>query len=156
MKKSILLTLALGAAVVFAACDTNKTKKEAAEEAAQVEASAAEEMSELRSEVSNVAEWVGTYEATLPQADGAGFVSTLTLNADNTFVFTQVANGGEGATETQEGTYVKEEGNDVIALTSSTNIVTKFKYEGSSVLMLNADGNEPENADQYRLLKKVN
>ncbi len=150
MKKTILLSVALVAGIAFAACDSKKSDSD------QTEAEAAQGMSELRSDVANVAEWVGTYEGTIAQADGAGFSSTLELKGDSTFVFTQAANQGEGALETSEGAFTVEPESKVITLTATNGNVTKFLYEGTSVLMLDAEGNKPENEEMYRLMKKAN
>ncbi len=146
MKKTILLTVALAATVAFAACD-NKKKNEEGQ-------GAASEMMEIQ-EAIEVAEWVGTYEGTIAQADGAGFVSTLELKDDNTFAFTQTANGGEGTAETLEGTYAVDAESNIVTLTAADGMVQKFHYEGTSVVLVDSEGNMPETPDMYRLVKKA-
>lgn len=157
MKKNILFIAALAATLSLGACNNEKkTAEEAQAEAEKIEASAAEDISQVEEEATGVAEYVGTYEGTLAQADGAGFVTTLVLNADNTYSLTQAANGGKDAATTQNGSYLYTEDGAVLTLTASDNTVTKFGYKGDKVVMLNQDGTTPENADMYTLLKKMN
>lgn len=156
MNKNILFVAALAATLSLGACDSNKKSAEDAQaEAAAIEANAAEDMSQVKEEATGIAEYTGTYEGTIPQADGAGFLTTLVLNADNTFTFTQAANGGEDAPETQSGSYIYTEDGALITLTTVDNVVMKFNYQGDKVVMLNMEGAMPENPEIYTLLKKV-
>lgn len=143
MKKTILLTVALAATVAFAACDKKNNNEESQSEMMEIQAAV------------EIPEWEGVYEGTIAQADGAGFVSTLELKDDNTFAFTQTANGGEGTAETLEGTYAVDAESNIVTLTAADGTVQKFHYEGTSVVLVDSEGNMPETPDMYRLVKKA-
>ena len=154
MNKNILFVAALAATLSLGACDTaKKTAEEAQAEAAEIEAAAAEEIAEVKQDVTGVAEFVGTYEGTIAQADGSGFATVLVLNADNTYSLTQTAEGAEAMTQT--GSFVYTEEGNLLTLTSTDNVATKFNFQGDKVVMLTIDGAMPENPEVYTLLKKV-
>lgn len=155
MNKNILFVAALAATLSLGACDSKKSAEDAQAEAAAIEANAAEDMSQVKEEATGIAEYTGTYEGTIAQADGEGYVTTLVLNADNTFTLTQAANGGKDAAETQSGSYIYTEDGALLTLTAEDNTVTKFSFQGDKVVMVGADGTMPESPEMYTLLKKV-
>lgn len=144
MKKTILLTVALAATVAFAACNKKNNEENQSE------------MMEIQAAM-EIPEWEGVYEGTIAQADGAGFASTLELKEDSVFVLTQAANGGEADAETINGTYEVDPETNIVTLTAADGMmVQKFLYEGASVVMVDMEGNMPEMAEMYRLMKKMN
>ena len=153
MNKNILFIAALAATLSLAACDD--AKKSAEEAAAAADSLAMEAINDVQ-EGLGVAEYVGTFEGTIAQADGAGFVTSLVLNQDLTYSMTQAANGGEAAAETENGTYTVSEDGAIITLTNAAdNSVKTLKYENSTVIMLGADGTVPAEPSVYTLNKKV-
>lgn len=103
------------------------------------------------------ASYAGTYEGTIPAADGPGLVTTLTLNADKTYGLTQKS--ADDSTTVDEASGVFEQGeNGVIALVRpSGGERTFFKVrDAQSVVMTDSAGNEAkgETADFYVLTKK--
>lgn len=146
--KKISLLLAATAALFLASCDSKESNSNEQEEATQTE---------MAEEVATPA-YVGTYEGTLPAADAAGFKTTLTINADNTYQLTQVAEGKEEHKTEESGTYNLLE-NDVLELiTPSTGAKTYYKVlENSVALVSDATGTlaEGELADKYILNKVV-
>lgn len=147
MNKNILFVAALAATLSLSACGNKENTEE-------TQAEAAEAMSEAVEEV--VPAYVGAYEGTIAQADGAGFVTTLVLNADGTYALTQAANGGEAEATTENGNYVYNEEGAIVTLTNAEGAeVAKYAFQGDKVVMVAQDGTMPETPEMYTLNKKV-
>lgn len=103
------------------------------------------------------ASYAGTYEGTLPAADGPGIVTTLTLNADKTYALAQKS-AKDGATVDEANGVFEQDANGVIALVRpSSGERTYFKVrDAQSVVMTDSLGNETkgETAGFYVLTKK--
>lgn len=99
----------------------------------------------------------GTYEGTIPAADGPGIVTTLTLNADKTYALTQKS-AEDGTTVDEANGVFEQDANGVIAIVRpSSGERTYFKVrDAQSVVMTDSIGNEAkgETADFYVLNKK--
>ena len=151
MRKVFLMTVAALMAVAFVACNEKKSNEEenaeeAIEEVATEARSAIEELTEeAKAELAKLGEgFFGTYTATLP--GNPGLVSALTINADGSYHFAQTTVEGEEALQ-EDGT-IKDINSDlVLTLTSYDGATTHlFKVVDGKLLMLNADGTEPEGA----------
>lgn len=143
-KRTIFAAMALTAALLPSCSGGGNTGNGATQE-------------QTKGEEATPASCVGTYEGTIPAADGPGLVTTLTLNADKTYGLTQKS--AEDSTTVDEASGVFEQGADgVIALVRpSGGERTFFKVrDAQSVVMTDSVGNEAqgETADFYVLTKK--
>lgn len=146
MKKVFYFAMALTVALAFASCKTDKTQKNTEETTVESTLEdAVEGVQETFAELSEAAKakfeelgegFFGTYKATLP--GNPGYESTLTINADLTYTFDQVAINGE-ALETVEGKITDIDENLVITLVSEKEGKMLFKLVDGKLLMLNPD-----------------
>lgn len=144
MKKRIIFAAAALTAALLPSCSGGNANSGAAQE-------------QTKSAEATPTSYAGTYEGTIPAADGPGLVTTLTLNADKTYSLTQKS--AEDSTTVDEANGVFELGETgVIALVRpSGGERTYFKVrDAQSVVMTDSVGNEAkgETADFYVLTKK--
>ena len=95
----------------------------------------------------------GTYVGTIPAADRPGFEITLELRADGTAHMTEKVVGEEAAQNDFDGT--------VTFSTSMPQFIVQggpqpyyFNFADGNLLMVSADGTEPEMRDQYMLRRQ--
>lgn len=159
MKKNLLILAAAAAALTFASCDNaKKTTEQAAEEVT----TAVQEGQEMVEEAAqNVAEKiedftqrVGTYEGTLPAADADGYVTVLTLNADNTYTVAQTAGANKFDYAGQWNFDVESQR---LILTDAKDATNNFQFiiEGNDLVMCNpVDGTVPADKAAYTLVRR--
>ena len=137
MKKKLVLTAAVIAALSVVSCNGKKTNSQGAD---QDSLSYAENDS-LNSNDVILDSIAGTYEGTLPAADCPGIKTVLTLNADSTYQYSadylERKDGHDEASGIFETSYYKVK-------------------DANSLIMTDSLGNEPEGAmaKHYVLTKK--
>lgn len=103
------------------------------------------------------ASYAGTYEGTIPAADGPGLVTTLTLNADKTYSLTQKSAADSTTVDEAAGVFEQGETGVIAIVRPSGGERTFFKVrDAQSVVMTDSAGNEAEGetAEFYVLTKK--
>lgn len=149
MKKNLLIIATLAAAISFASCDTKKTAESAANEATEAVENATEAAEEAVQKIEDFTQNLGTYEGTIAQADGAGFVTTLTFNPDMTYSYTEIT---DDMKMEENGTFSFDVASQKITLVNSKDESKKiFAVEGDKLVLCDAEGNLPENKDMYTL-----
>jgi copper homeostasis protein (lipoprotein) len=107
--------------------------------------------------VVDLAATAGTYEGTIPAADGAGTKMVLTINADSTYSWTADSEDKGKFHDEASGIYTVLSGKVLMLVRPSTEEHTFYKVKDStSVVMTDSLGNEPtgEMAKFYVLTKK--
>lgn len=154
MKKELVLTAAVIAALSVASCNSKKAGQNGNDE----NASYTEDSALVEKDGSVKLPAVeGTYEGTLPAADCPGIKTVLTLKADSTYQFTSDYIDRKDGHDEFSGIY-KMLANGVVMITrpsSGENSFYKVKDE-HSLIMTDSLGNEPEGeiAKHYVLTKK--
>lgn len=157
MKKNLLVLASLAVAISFASCNgEKKTTEEAANEATEAVETATEAVEEAAQKIEDFTTQLGTYEGTIAQADGSGFVTTLTFNPDMTYTFTQVANAGQGDKFEENGTFAFDVASQKLTLTDAKDakMVKVVAVEGDKLILCDVQGNLPEIKDMYTLIRK--
>lgn len=112
-----------------------------------------EEYSEVLENRVSLDSIVGTYNGVLPP----NVETTLTLNADGTYLLTQTFKEKQNERDKLRGTFQVLDGNILMLVhpSSGDNIFYKVR-EDKSVVLLDSFGNEPKNEDRknYTLRKK--
>jgi copper homeostasis protein (lipoprotein) len=101
-------------------------------------------------------DYAGTYEGTLPSADGPGTKVVLTLNTDSTYSWTSDDQGKEKLHDEASGIFRVLNGNVLMLVRPSSSEHTFYKVKDSrSIIMTDSLGNEPEGETaQFYVLKK--
>lgn len=153
MKKKLVLTAAVIAALSVGSCNSKKTN---APETDQDSLSYAEKDS-LDSNDFVLDSIAGTYEGTLPAADCPGIKTILTLNADSTYQYSVDYIDRKDGHDEASGIY-KLLSNGVIEITRPSSGETSYYKvrDAHSLIMTDSIGNEPEGAmaKHYVLTKK--
>lgn len=104
----------------------------------------------------NLKDYEGTYEGTLPSADGPGTKVVLTVNADSTYSWTSDALGKEKAHDEASGVFRVLNGRVLMLIRPSSGEHSFYKVKDSrSIIMTDSLGNEPEGETaQFYVLKK--
>jgi copper homeostasis protein (lipoprotein) len=145
--KTVICTIAMVAAT--SACTSQKSNSEAQ----QAETIA----TDSDSLALNLAATAGTYEGTIPSADGPGQKVVLTINADSTYSWSTDAIGKEKFHDEASGVYNVLPGNVLMLIRPSSNEHTFYKVKDTkSIIMTDSLGNEPDRATAkfYVLTKK--
>ncbi|MDN4753739.1 copper resistance protein NlpE N-terminal domain-containing protein [Porphyromonadaceae bacterium W3.11] len=152
MKKVFYLAVATIFALSFASCKSDKSQKNEEGSVETTLEEAANNVSEAISDLSDEAKakfeelgegFFGTYVATLPGADNAGFETTLEINSDLTYNWSQNVVGVEDVA-TDEGKVTDINSDLVLTLVSNNGETQLYKViDGNKLLMLNEDGSEP-------------
>ena len=140
MKKKLVLTAAVIAALSVVSCNGKKTNSQGADQDSLSYAG----NDSLNSNDIVLDSIAGTYEGTLPAADCPGIKTVLTLNADSTYQYS--------------ADYLeRKDGHDVEITRPSSGETTYFKVkDANSLIMTDSLGTEPEGAmaKHYVLTKK--
>ncbi|MBF8999655.1 copper resistance protein NlpE [Vibrio nitrifigilis] len=172
MKKSILALSVL--TVILAGCDGNSDKTEpkadqqpsaAVEQNASPAASgdispnvneptssAPTAVDPLQKKTSDL-DWQGSYQGSLPGADGKNVDTTITLNEDQTFTMTQQIDGKDKKTE---GKFAWSPEGTTLSLDNGKGKPEQYAIEDGTLIKLDAAGNKVSGdmAAQYELHKK--
>lgn len=153
MKKKLVLTAAVIAALSVGSCNSKKTN---APETDQDSLSYAEKDS-LDSNDFVLDSIAGTYEGTLPAADCPGIKTVLTLNADSTYQYSADYIDRKDGHDEASGVLQVLDGSVLMLVRPSSGEHTFYKVkDAKSVVMTDSLGNEPggEMAKLYVLTKK--
>ena len=135
MKKKLVLTAAVIAALSVVSCNGKKTNSQGAN---QDSLSYAENDS-LNSNDVILDSIAGTYEGTLPAADCPGIETTLTLNPDKTLTLHSVYIDRDSSFD-EKGTYTLE--GNILTLKEEGGEISYYKVEENKVRLLNDDKQE--------------
>ena len=153
MKKKLVLTAAVIAALSVVSCNGKKTNSQGAD---QDSLSYAENDS-LNSNDVILDSIAGTYEGTLPAADCPGIKTVLTLNADSTYQYSADYLERKDGHDEASGIF-KVLANNVVEITRPSSGETSYYKvkDANSLIMTDSLGNEPEGAmaKHYVLPKK--
>lgn len=155
MKKNFLILAAAVAALTLASCkETRKTTEEAANAATEAVQNATQAVEEAVQKIEDFTQNLGTYEGTIAQADGSGFVTELTFNADNTYNCVMTAD--DGSKFEDAGSFTFDVASQQLTLTDAKDAenVRIFAVEGDKLILCNAEGNLPEIKEMYTLTRK--
>lgn len=148
MNMKVKVTI-LAMAALVAACTVNKTKDGAtAEDSTQTE---------LAPTDTTATSFVGTYQGTLPAADGPGIKTTLTIRPDSTYNLVSEAIGRKSGHFEESGVW-HQRANKVLELTApSSRNKTYYKIkDAQSIMLTDSMGTEPTGAlaEAYTLTRK--
>lgn len=152
MKKSVMM-MAIAAMALTVACTGKKTTDNVdnQDSTSLVDSSAAIAPIDLTT-------IAGTYEGTLPAADGPGIKTIVTLNADSTYQITQNYLGRKkDALDAASGVFKVLEGKVLMLVRPSSGEHTFYKVkDDNNIVLIDSLGNEPEGetAKFYVLTKK--
>ena len=153
MKKKLVLTAAVIAALSVVSCNGKKTNSQGAN---QDSLSYAENDS-LNSNDVILDSIAGTYEGTLPAADCPGIKTVLTLNADSTYQYSADYLERKDGHDEASGIF-KVLANNVLEITRPSSGETSYYKvkDANSLIMTDSLGNEPEGAmaKHYVLTRK--
>ena len=143
MKKKLVLTAAVIAALSVVSCNGKKTNSQGAD---QDSLSYAENDS-LNSNDVILDSIAGTYEGTLPAADCPGIKTVLTLNADSTYQYSADYLERKDGHDEASGIF-KVLANNVVEITRPSSGETSYYKvkDANSLIMTDSLGNEPEGA----------
>lgn len=142
MMKKKFLVASMALAVAFSAlsfsCDSKKT-------AAATEGDDSTMVSDSTMAELNLADYVGTYEGTLPAADAGGFDVVLTLEADSTYTWTSDVPDEKDSHDEASGVFKILPGNVFMLVRPSTGEKSYYKVKAADqLIMTDSLGNEPE------------
>ena len=152
MKKSVMM-MAIAAMALTVACTGKKTPDNVdnQDSTSLVDSSAAIASIDLTT-------IAGTYEGTLPAADGPGIKTIVTLNADSTYQITQNYLGRKkDVLDAASGVFKVLEGKVLMLVRPSSGEHTFYKVkDDNNIVLTDSLGNEPEGetAKFYVLTKK--
>ena len=152
MKKSVMM-MAIAAMALTVACTGKKTPDNVdnQDSTSLVDSSAAIAPIDLTT-------IAGTYEGTLPAADGPGIKTIVTLNADSTYQITQNYLGRKkDVLDAASGVFKVLEGKVLMLVRPSSGEHTFYKVkDDNNIVLTDSLGNEPEGeiAKFYVLTKK--
>ena len=143
MKKKLVLTAAVIAALSVVSCNGKKTNSQGAD---QDSLSYADNDS-LNSNDVILDSIAGTYEGTLPAADCPGIKTVLTLNADSTYQYSADYLERKDGHDEASGIF-KVLANNVVEITRPSSGETSYYKvkDANSLIMTDSLGNEPEGA----------
>lgn len=149
MRKLLLLPMAM---LMLYSCG-NQSKKSEKEEASVNEFSDIAKNMSNEHNAKNSLDIFGTYEGTLPTANGEGMKTVVTLG-DGTFTKTITYIGKKDSTSEEKGNYTWDNSGNVITLENSTP-PNKYFVGENTLTQLDMDGNKivGDLADKY-ILKK--
>ena len=154
MKKKLVLTAAVIAALSVASCNSKKAGQNGNDE----NASYTEDSALVEKDGSVKLPAVeGTYEGTLPAADCPGIKTVLTLKADSTYQFTSDYIDRKDGHDEASGVLEVLDGNVLMLVRPSSGEHTFYKVkDAESIAMTDSLGNEAEGeiAKLYVLTKK--
>ena len=151
MKKNFMI-LAVAALAVLSSCNNKKTAPSVTENDSTNVADSAAASSTV--DLTSVA---GTYEGTLPAADCPGIKTVLTINPDSTYQLKQDYIDRKDGHDEASGILQMLDNNVLMLVRPSSGDHTFYKVkDGSSIVMTDSLGNEPEGeiAKLYVLKKK--
>ena len=153
MKKKLVLTAAVIAALSVGSCNSKKTNKQEADQ----DSLSYTEKDSLESNAFVLDSIAGTYEGTLPAADCPGIKTVLTLNADSTYQYSADYIERKDGHDEASGIF-KMLANGVVEITRpSSGEKSYYKVkDAQSLIMTDSLGTEPEGAmaKHYVLTKK--
>lgn len=153
MKKKLVLTAAVIAALSVGSCNSKKTNNLEADQ----DSLSYTEKDSLESNAFVLDSIAGTYEGTLPAADCPGIKTVLTLNADSTYQYSADYIERKDGHDEASGIF-KMLANGVVEITRpSSGEKSYFKVkDAQSLIMTDSLGTEPEGAmaKHYVLTKK--
>lgn len=147
MKTNRLAIIAVAATAVVVSCTSAPTS--------QNDEAAKKDSIEVVENIAK-ADFLGTYEGTLPAADCEGIKTTLTLSEDSTYCLVREFLGTQEPTAETNGVYHLI-GQDLVELvTPSSGVKTYYKVIESGVALSDSLGtlNEGELAEYYKLKRK--
>ena len=153
MKKKLVLTAAVIAALSVVSCNGKKTNSQGADQDSLSYAG----NDSLNSNDIVLDSIAGTYEGTLPAADCPGIKTVLTINADSTYELKQDYIDRKDGHDEASGVLQVLDGNVLMLVRPSSGEHTFYKVKDSkSVVMTDSLGNEAEGemAKLYVLTKK--
>ena len=153
MKKKLVLTAAVIAALSVVSCNGKKTNSQGADQDSLSYAG----NDSLNSNDIVLDSIAGTYEGTLPAADCPGIKTVLTLNADSTYQYSADYLERKDGHDEASGVLEVLDNNVLMLVRPSSGEHTFYKVkDNSSVIMTDSLGNEPEGemAKLYVLTKK--
>ena len=153
MKKKLVLTAAVIAALSVVSCNSKKTNSQGADQDSLSYAG----NDSLNSNDIVLDSIAGTYEGTLPAADCPGIKTVLTINADSTYELKQDYIDRKDGHDEASGVLQVLNGNVLMLVRPSSGEHTFYKVKDSkSVVMTDSLGNEAEGemAKLYVLTKK--
>lgn len=157
MKKNLLIIASIAAAISFASCNSEKkTTEEAATEVTEAVETATEAAAEAAQKIEDFTTQLGTYEGTIAQADGAGYLTTITFNPDMTYTLTSIADAGQGTKEESNGTFAFDVASQKLTLTDAKDAknVKVLAVEGNNLIFCTPEGNMPEVKEMYTIVRK--
>lgn len=153
MKKKLVLTAAVIAALSVGSCNSKKTNYQEADQ----DSLSYTEKDSLESNAFVLDSIAGTYEGTLPAADCPGIKTVLTLNADSTYQYSADYIERKDGHDEASGIF-KMLANGVVEITRpSSGEKSYYKVkDAQSLIMTDSLGTEPEGAmaKHYVLTKK--
>ena len=153
MKKKLVLTAAVIAALSVGSCNSKKTNTQEADQ----DSLSYTEKDSLESNAFVLDSIAGTYEGTLPAADCPGIKTVLTLNADSTYQYSADYIERKDGHDEASGIF-KMLANGVVEITRpSSGEKSYYKVkDAQSLIMTDSLGTEPEGAmaKHYVLTKK--
>ena len=153
MKKKLVLTAAVIAALSVGSCNSKKTNNQEADQ----DSLSYTEKDSLESNAFVLDSIAGTYEGTLPAADCPGIKTVLTLNADSTYQYSANYIERKDGHDEASGIF-KMLANGVVEITRpSSGEKSYYKVkDAQSLIMTDSLGTEPEGAmaKHYVLTKK--
>lgn len=153
MKKKLVLTAAVIAALSVGSCNSKKTNNLEADQ----DSLSYTEKDSLESNTFVLDSIAGTYEGTLPAADCPGIKTVLTLNADSTYQYSADYIERKDGHDEASGIF-KMLANGVVEITRpSSGEKSYYKVkDAQSLIMTDSLGTEPEGAmaKHYVLTKK--
>ena len=153
MKKKLVLTAAVIAALSAGSCNSKKTNNQEADQ----DSLSYTEKDSLESNAFVLDSIAGTYEGTLPAADCPGIKTVLTLNADSTYQYSADYIERKDGHDEASGIF-KMLANGVVEITRpSSGEKSYYKVkDAQSLIMTDSLGTEPEGAmaKHYVLTKK--
>lgn len=153
MKKKLVLTAAVIAALSVGSCNSKKNNNQEADQ----DSLSYTEKDSLESNAFVLDSIAGTYEGTLPAADCPGIKTVLTLNADSTYQYSADYIERKDGHDEASGIF-KMLANGVVEITRpSSGEKSYYKVkDAQSLIMTDSLGTEPEGAmaKHYVLTKK--
>lgn len=153
MKKKLVLTAAVIAALSVGSCNSKKANNQEADQ----DSLSYTEKDSLESNAFVLDSIAGTYEGTLPAADCPGIKTVLTLNADSTYQYSADYIERKDGHDEASGIF-KMRANGVVEITRpSSGEKSYYKVkDAQSLIMTDSLGTEPEGAmaKHYVLTKK--
>lgn len=153
MKKTIILAVAVIAAMFVVSCNGNKTTGQKTD----TDSLSCVESDSLQADGIAIESIAGTYEGTLPAADCPGIKTVLTLNSDSTYQYAADYIDRKDGHEEASGIFKVSANHVIEIIRPSSGEASYYKVkDDNSLIMTDSLGNEPEGemAKHYVLTKK--